>query len=498
MRWLEATDVTVMTSLAGNLPAAFNMLVGQRHDLTEVHRVLGSARLLTLTGLGGLGKSRLALEAAARAGNAFPDGAWLVDLAPVREPSAVASAAAAAMGIAEQGTRPTLGRLAEHLAERRALIILDNCEHVVDASAEVASTLLAAGPGVHVLATSQQTLGIPGEHVFTVPPLKVPDDAVKRLRDRATAVWPGFHVTDANWDAVTRLCANLDGLPLAIELTAFRLRTLSVEQVVARLANRFALLTGGSRTAPPRQRTLRALVDWSYKLCSPAKRLLWNRLSVFADGFGLDAPEEDCADKDDAGGLPAHEVLDLLDRLVAQSVVLPTEHEGQGPPRYRCWRPSASTGGSASPSPARRSACCGRTATSTSPSPSGSPTTGTAPARRRPWPACAPSTPICWRHSVTTTTGRPPSRWPPHCASTGAPTDSSAKDGGSWSGRSPPRPNPPPARARALCAASWVALLQGEHEAADRWLAEAGDLGEQQDDPVVRAHVLNEGGRGPQ
>ncbi|WP_432196139.1 ATP-binding protein [Streptomyces sp. bgisy027] len=186
--------------------------------------------------------------------------------------------------------------------------MLDNCEHLVDACAELAGSLLRAGPELRVLATSRQTLGITGEHVLTVPPLPVPDEAVELLRDRATAVRPEFRITDANWTAVTRLCDDLDGLPPAVELVASRLRT----------------LTGGSRTARPHRRTLRALIDWSYEPCDPAEWLLWNRLSVFTGGFGLDAAEEVCADE----GAPPHEVLDLLDRLVAQSVILPTEAEG--------------------------------------------------------------------------------------------------------------------------------------------------------------------------
>ncbi|MGW0585867.1 ATP-binding protein, partial [Streptomyces sp. NPDC002920] len=241
-----------MTSLlweTGNLPAAFTTFVGRRSHIAEIRRILGSARLLTLTGVGGVGKTRLALEAAHVSRNAFPDGTWLVDLAPLRDPSSVASTAATAVGIADLGVRPTLDQLAGHLAGRRALIILDNCEHLVEACAELAGTLLAAGPGLHILATSRRTLGIAGEHILTVPPLSVPDEAVELLRDRATALRPEFRITDANWNAVTRLCDGLDGLPLAIELAASRLRTLTVEQTADRLKDRFTLLTGGSRTA---------------------------------------------------------------------------------------------------------------------------------------------------------------------------------------------------------------------------------------------------------
>ncbi|MPY46091.1 AAA family ATPase, partial [Streptomyces phyllanthi] len=321
--------MTGALSGAGNLPAALTTFVGRRRDIAEIRRRLGAARLLTLTGVGGVGKTRLALEAAAAARKGFADGVWLVDLAPVRDPSAVAGATATALGVPDLGARPVLDQLTGHLARRRALIVLDNCEHLVDACAELAETLLSGAPELRVLATSRRTLGIAGEHVFTVPPLSVPDEAVELLLDRASAIRPEFRVTGTNRDAVTRLCARLDGLPLAIELAASRLRTLTVEQLADRVEDRFALLTGGSRTARPRQRTLRALIDWSYELCGPAERLLWNRLSVFAGGFDLDAAEGVCS----GDGVPRHEVLDLLDRLVAQSVVLTTEHEGTA--RYR-------------------------------------------------------------------------------------------------------------------------------------------------------------------
>ncbi|MER5791500.1 LuxR C-terminal-related transcriptional regulator [Streptomyces sp. NPDC001980] len=304
------------------------LFVGRKREVAEVRRVLTKARLLTLTGVGGMGKTRLALEAAAQSCEEFADGAWVVDLAPVREASAVADAVASALGVPDMGTRPVLEQLAGYLAGRNALIVLDNCEHLVDACTELVKRLLLAAAGLRVLATSRQTLGITGEYVFTVPPLPA-DEAVELLQDRTSAVRPDFRVTDANLAQVRRLCADLDGLPLAIELAAARLRILTVDQAADRLEDRFALLTGGCRTAPPRQRTLRALVDWSWELCSRAERLLWNRLSIFAGTFALDAAEEVCAGE----GIAPHEVLDLLDRLVAQSVVLTCEAEGL--PRYR-------------------------------------------------------------------------------------------------------------------------------------------------------------------
>ncbi|WP_105968355.1 ATP-binding protein [Streptomyces geranii] len=476
--------MTVPVSRTGNLPEAFTTFVGRRHDITEVRRLLGSARLLTLTGVGGVGKTRLALEVAAAARRAFPDGTWLVDLAPVRDPSAVATVAASAVGNVASGARPALVTLAEHLGERRALIVLDNCEHLLDACAELADTLLSACPDLRVLATSRQTLGIAGEHVFTVAPLKVPDEAVELLRDRVCAVRPAFRITDANWDTVTRLCAGLDGLPLAIELTASRLRTLTVEQAVDRLEDRFALLTGGSRTARPRQRTLRAAIDWSYELCSPAERLLWHRLSVFAGGFVLDAAEAVCAGE----GIPAREVLDLLDRLVVQSVVLPVEHEGL--PRYQLLETIREYGrerlaGSGEEELLLRRhrdfhlALAERIADGWY-----GPGQEEALARLRaehanllaalahdddPQAALALAAALRFHWCVGGFLGEGRRQLDRVLAAA---------------------PEPTPARARALCAASWVALLQGDHGAADRWLAEAGELGERQGDRVVSAHVV--------
>jgi predicted ATPase/DNA-binding CsgD family transcriptional regulator len=482
--WREATDVTVPVARTGNLPEAFTTFVGRRNDIAEVRRLLGSARLLTLTGVGGVGKTRLALEVAAAARKAFPDGTWLVDLAPVRDPSAVATAAATGVGIVDLGVRSALGTLAEHLAERRALIVLDNCEHLVDACAELAGALLSACPELRVLATSRQTLGIAGEHVFTVPPLKVPDEAVELLRDRASAVRPGFRITDENWDTVTRLCTDLDGLPLAIELTASRLRTLTVEQAVDRLEDRFALLTGGSRTARPRQRTLRAAVDWSYELCSPAERLLWNRLSVFVGGFALDAAEGVCAGE----GIPSQEVLDLLDRLVVQSVVLPTEHEGL--PRYRLLETIREYG-------RERLAASGEEERLLR--------------RHRDFHlAVAERVAEGWygpgqeealtrlrAEHANLLAALAPDDDPQAALALAAALRFHWCAGGFLSeGRRQldralaAAPEATPARARALCAASWVALLQGDHAVADRWLAEAGELGERQDDLVVRAYVL--------
>ncbi|MGW1783670.1 ATP-binding protein [Streptomyces sp. NPDC002143] len=320
--------MTKATGIAGGLPAPFTSFVGRRRELTELRRLLGAARLVTLTGAGGVGKTRLALEAAAASSRAFPDGVWLVDMAPVHDPVAVPGAVAAALGLTDRGTQPVLEQLTEHLSGRRMLLMLDNCEHMADACAPLARSLLSTATELRILATSRKGLGVTGECVFPVPSL-VQAEATELLRDRTAAVRPGFQVTEANRAAVARLCADLDGLPLAIELAASRLRTLSVEQVAERLEDRFRLLTSGSRTARPHQRTLRAAIEWSRELCSPAERLLWNRLSVFAGSFTPDAVEGVCA----GDGVVVREVVDLLDRLVAQSVV--EQAAGEGVPRYR-------------------------------------------------------------------------------------------------------------------------------------------------------------------
>ncbi|MFJ9565095.1 ATP-binding protein [Streptomyces fuscichromogenes] len=312
----------------GNLPARFTTFVGRRQQVVELRRLLGTTRLVTLTGAGGVGKTRLALETAAVSVKAFPDGVWLVDLASVHDPEAVAGVVASALNVPDQGGQPVLEHVALQLARRRVLLVLDNCEHLVDVCARLVHTLLSAVADLRVLATSREPLGLTGEQVFPVRPLDHAE-AMELLRDRVGAVRPELLITEANRAAVARLCEDLDGVPLAIELAAARLRTLTVEQAAQRLENRFAFLSTGSRTARPNQRSLRAAIEWSWELCSPAERLLWQRLSVFAGSFGLDAVETVCADD----GMEKTGVLYLLDRLIAQSVV---EHaDPAGLPRYR-------------------------------------------------------------------------------------------------------------------------------------------------------------------
>ncbi|MDX3581874.1 ATP-binding protein [Streptomyces europaeiscabiei] len=320
--------MTVTRGRESGLPAPLTSFVGRGRETAEVRRLLGTARLVTLTGTGGVGKTRLARETAAASVKAFPGGVWLIGLASVHDPAAVPGVAWAALGLSDQGGRPVREQLAAHLSGRRVLLVLDNCEHLLDACAELAQELLETAPGLRILATSREPLALTGEHVFPVPALDG-TEAAELLRDRTAAVRPDFQVTDENRETVSRLCADLDGLPLAIELAASRLRILSVEQVVERLEDRFTLLTAGSRTARPHQRTLRAAIDWSWDLCTPAEQVLWARLSVFAGSFTLDAVEDVCT----GGAVEAGDVVDLLDRLASQSLV-ECAHRG-AVPRYR-------------------------------------------------------------------------------------------------------------------------------------------------------------------
>jgi predicted ATPase/DNA-binding CsgD family transcriptional regulator len=327
----------------GNLPAELTSFVGRRDELAEVRRLLTGSHLVTLTGIGGVGKTRLALRAAAGLARAFPDGVWLVQLDQLREEALVAQAVAGALGLqARAGYSPEAG-LADYLTDRQLLLVLDNCEHLIDAAAKLTDQLLRTAPGLRVLATSRESLNIDAETVLPVVPLPAPDPrqplsvaqlgvfpAVSLFAERAAQVVAGFVVTDANMAAVAGICHRLEGVPLAIELAAAQTRVLSAEQIEARLGDRLGLLTRGSRTRPARQQTLRASIEWSHELCSPAERLLWARLSVFAGGFELDAAEGICADH----RLAAEQVLGLLAALADKSVLI-AEHGHGGVARYR-------------------------------------------------------------------------------------------------------------------------------------------------------------------
>jgi predicted ATPase/DNA-binding CsgD family transcriptional regulator len=312
----------------GVLPAELTSFVGRRRELAETRRLLGGSRILTLTGVGGVGKTRLALRMAAEVRRTFPDGVWFVELAAVQDPQLVANTVANTLELRQVSAEPAAD-LAAYLEGQQLLVVLDNCEHLTDACAVLISKLLAAAPGLRVLATSRHVLGVEGEQILSVPPLSTPDsdvlagdathyDSVRLFLDRALAVAPDFTITDGNRAAVVELCRRLDGIPLAIELAAVWLRILSPAEILDRLEDRFRLLTTGRRAAPPRQQALDATVGWSYDLCSPIEQLMWSRLSVFSGGFDLDAAEDVCSgdeiDRDD--------VLSLVASLVNKSIVV--------------------------------------------------------------------------------------------------------------------------------------------------------------------------------
>ncbi|MGY5124225.1 ATP-binding protein [Streptomyces nigrescens] len=319
---------------AGNLPTEVTSFVGRRWEVSEARRLLARTRLLTLTGAGGLGKTRLALRVAAEVRRSFPEGAWVVDLAPLTDGALLAQTVLTALGIDHDLARPMLPVLSDHLADKRLLLVLDNCEHLLDSCAELTRSLLAAAPHLQVLATSRQALGVDGEHLLTVRPLSAPDpnrppaaaltqyEAVRLFIDRAAAVVPGFTVGDDQGAAVAGICHRLDGIPLAIELAAARLRVLSPQQILERLHDRFALLSRGSSAEPARQQTLRAAIDGSFELCTPSERRLWAYLSVFRGGFDLEAAEEVCTDD----GLSQGEILDVVTGLVDKSILIREDH----------------------------------------------------------------------------------------------------------------------------------------------------------------------------
>jgi len=313
-----------------SLPEPMHSFIGRVRELAEVEQRLGEVRLLTLLGTGGLGKTRLALQAARALLGEFADGAWFVELAPLSDPRQVPQAVASALRLKEEPGRPVLETLLQHASSREMLIVLDNCEHVVDAAAALTHRLLEAGGGVRVLATSREPLRVPGEVCYPLPPLELPAsdgpvdvaraqgaEAVRLFVERARAVRSDFALTESNVAAVVEICRRLDAIPLAIELAAARVRMLSIAQIAQRLDDRFRLLTGGDRTVLPRQQTLRALIDWSHDLLSAPEQALLRRLAVFAGGWTLEAAEAVGAD----GAVARDDVLDLLGRLVERSLV---------------------------------------------------------------------------------------------------------------------------------------------------------------------------------
>ena len=321
--------VSALRGSPGNLPAELTSFVGRRRELSEAKALMATARLITLTGMGGVGKTRLARRLAADLHRAFPDGVWQVELAELHEPALVAVSVAQAVGLRELQGQWTIGSLQERLADKHLLVVLDNCEHLLDACAVTVDALLRGCPQVHVVATSRQPLGIEGEQVLALAPLPAPDpqrpadlsrladfDAARLFADRAAAALPGFAVDAGNRQAVAELCQRLDGLPLALEFAALRVRALSPVDIVARLDREARLSSHGNRLAPPRQQSLRALVDWSYELCSEQERQLWCLLSVFVSSVALETVEAVCR-----GTALEAQAVELVVGLVDKSVL---------------------------------------------------------------------------------------------------------------------------------------------------------------------------------
>jgi predicted ATPase/class 3 adenylate cyclase len=336
----EFPPLKSLDTQANNLPIQTTRFIGREQEIAAVRDLVMSQRLVTLLGTGGAGKTRLSLQVAADLVDEFPDGVWLVELSPVADPALVPQTVATVLSVREDPARSPLSTLIEHTRSKRLLLLLDNCEHVVHACAELANALLRGTPRLHILATSREVLGISGEMTWRVPSLRLPPlpppppphesldqyEAVGLFGERAQAANPGFEITRENASAVLGICARLDGIPLAIELAAARVRMLSVGQIEARLSDRFRLLTGGSRTSLLRQQTLRGIVDWSYGLLQQPERVLFRRLSVFAGGWTLEAAEAVCAGDE----LESFDVLDVMMQLMDKSLVVADELD-----RYR-------------------------------------------------------------------------------------------------------------------------------------------------------------------
>ncbi|MGE5376018.1 MAG: adenylate/guanylate cyclase domain-containing protein, partial [Bacteroidota bacterium] len=327
-----------LSDIPNNLPAQLTSFIGRRKELEDVRKLLQHTPLLTLIGPGGTGKTRLSLQVAGEQLSQYLDGVWFVELAPIFDPLLVPRTTAIAIGLRDEPQRPVIEMLCDYLRDKTMLIILDNCEHLVDACAQMADKILHAAPHVRILTSSREALGIAGEVTYRVPSLELPRvdrlpskdslsqyEAVKLFIDRAVSAIPSFTVTNENAPFVAQICQRLDGIPLAIELAAAKVRVLSVEQIARRLDDRFRLLTGGSRTALERHQTLRAAIDWGYNLLPPMEQALFRRLSVFAGGWTLEAAESVCSD----AFIHLDDVLDLLEHLINKSIAIAeeTRHE---------------------------------------------------------------------------------------------------------------------------------------------------------------------------
>lgn len=317
------------TSGKQHLPAQFTSFVGRDSEIKTVREIIAGNRLVTLTGAGGVGKTRLAVRIADRMDTEFADGVWYVDLAPITDPAIVPVAVTRALALPDQAGRSTMDTLIRAIAGRHVLLVLDNCEHLIEACSALTVALLGACPATNVLATSREPLRVPGEVAWGVPSLSLADEAIALFADRARRVRPDFVVSEQNSSAVAEICERLDGIPLAIELAAARVRALSLAQILDSLHNRFRLLTGGARTAVRRQQTLRASVDWSYALLTEPERVLFRRSSVFHGGFDLVAAQAVCGDSD----VESYQTLDQLTLLIDKSLI--AAEDGEFGTRYR-------------------------------------------------------------------------------------------------------------------------------------------------------------------
>ncbi len=319
-----------LESVPNNLPQQVTAFLGREREQSEIKAALAKSRLVTLTGIGGIGKTRLSLQVAAEIVNDFPDGVWFVELAPIRDGHLVLQAIASVIGVKDEPGLTVSDALVAYVRDRKLLLVLDNCEHVVAACADIAKAILQAGKDARILASSRESLNISGEAIYPVPPLEVPmaearisidavlqSEATRFFAERASAMQPSFKLTEQNAANVVEICRRLDGIPLALELAAARVRTLSVGQIAARVNDRFRLLTIGDRTADPRQQTLRALIDWSHDLLTDKEKIVLRRLAVFAGGWTLEAAEAVAS----GGSIEESAVLDLLSELVDKSLV---------------------------------------------------------------------------------------------------------------------------------------------------------------------------------
>ena len=329
--WQEFPSLSTLKMIPNNLPVQRTSFVGREREIAEVTEAIKQARIVTLTGSGGTGKTRLSLQVASEIVDQFKDGVWLIELAPITDPELVPNTVANILGIRSESTRPVMAALLDWFSSRQVLILLDNCEHLLDACAQFADVVLRGSHEIRILASSREALGIAGETAYRVPSLPTPNpkepieigqlekyESVRLFTERAAQTQPTFHITEPASPAIAQICHRLDGIPLALELAAARVKVLSVEQIAERLDDRFRLLTGGSRTALPRQQTLRALIDWSYQLLSEQERLLFRRLAVFVGGWTLESAEAVCS----GGGIESVDILDLLTHLVDKSLVI--------------------------------------------------------------------------------------------------------------------------------------------------------------------------------